>query len=172
MLLGSWGTSRSSDVRPLTAADRDEVLELCALDPSSNVYVAARIVEVDLDRSRGSLLGYYSRGELSAACWISANVVPVGCDPAAAAALAPRIRRQERHVSSVFGPADQVGNLWEHLARWWRPPADLRPHQPLMAIGPTEPLGVPADPFVRPATMDEAPLVAPAASAMFTEEIG
>jgi uncharacterized protein len=172
MLLGSWGTSRSSDVRPLTSADRDEVLDLCAQDPSANVYVAARILEIDLDRTRGSLLGYYSRGELAAACWVSANVVPVGCDPVAAAALAPRIRRQERHVSSVFGPAEQVGNLWEHLAKWWRPPADLRSHQPLMAIGPIDPVPVAEDPLVRPATMDEAALISPAAAAMFTEEIG
>lgn len=160
------------DVRPLGNADRDEALALCAQDPPANVYVAARILETDLDRARGSLLGYQPRDTLESLCWVSANIVPVSCNETAATALRSRLRRRRYLCSSVFGPADQVGYLWASLSADWGPPLDVRARQPLMVLDPDTPVGRAPDPKVRRARADEVELVAPAAQAMFTEEIG
>ena len=160
------------EVRPLTAADRDIALELCARDPARNVYVAARILESDLDSARGSLAAYCPAGPVQALCWMTANLVPVECDAAAAVAFAGRVRRHGSQYSSIFGPADQVEELWTTLATAWRPPLDVRWRQPLLVLHPGDPLGCAPDPRLRPATVDEVDVVAPAAAAMFTEEIG
>lgn len=145
---------------------------MCALDPPANVYVAARIQETDLDRARGSLLGYQPRDRLESLCWVSANIVPVSCTEAAAVAMASRLRRRRFLCSSVFGPADQVGYLWASLSSDWGPPLDVRARQPLMVLDPDATLSLAPDPRVRRARADEVELVAPAAEEMFTEEIG
>ncbi|HYO86745.1 MAG TPA: GNAT family N-acetyltransferase [Dermatophilaceae bacterium] len=162
----------ASQVRSLRTADRDEALDLCARDPAANVYVAARILETDLDRGSGSLLGYYPGRRLEALCWVASNVVPVGGDEAATRAFAERLRRQRSRTSSIFGPADQVGQLWEQLRQPWGAPLDVRANQPLMMVAPDQPITVAGDERVRLATADDVPLVVPAAAAMFTEEIG
>lgn len=158
-------------VRSVGEADRAAALELCQRDPLANCYVAARITEVDLDRSR-SLLGHYRGGRLDSLCWATANVIPVECGPDAASAFAERLRRQQHQFSSIFGPALQVALLWEDLSRSWRLPLEVRARQPLLAIAPDEPLGIRVDPRVRPARPDELERLVPAATAMFTEEIG
>jgi uncharacterized protein len=158
-------------VRYVGEADRAAALDLCARDPLANCYVAARIGEVDLDRSR-SLLGHYPGGRLESLCWVTANVIPVECGPDAATAFADRLRRVQHQYSSIFGPALQVALLWDDLSASWRRPLEVRARQPLMAIGPDDPLGVAPDLRVRPAETAELDRLVPAASAMFTEEIG
>ncbi|MCO5310814.1 MAG: GNAT family N-acetyltransferase [Austwickia sp.] len=158
-------------VRAVGEADRAAALDLCARDPLANCYVAARIAEVDLDRSR-SLLGHYRGGRLEALCWATANVIPVECGPDAARAFAERLRRQQHQFSSIFGPALQVALLWEDLSQVWRRPLEVRARQPLLAIGPHDAIGVRADLRVRAAEPGELDQLVPAASAMFTEEIG
>lgn len=162
----------SREVRALGSADRDLALEICAADPIRNVYVAARVLEADLDAGQGSLFGYSSGGVPTSLCWMSANVVPVEGSPAALTAFAHRARRRRAQFSSVFGPAAQVDVLWSHLRSVWRGPLDVRSHQPLLAIGPGDPLLVAPDPRVRLTRLDEVDLLLPAAAAMFTEEIG
>lgn len=158
-------------VRYVGEADRAAALNLCARDPLANCYVAARIGEVDLDRSR-SLLGHYPGGRLESLCWVTANVIPVECDPDAAAAFAERLRRVQHQFSSIFGPALQVALLWDDLCSSWRRPLDVRARQPLLAIGPDDEVGGTPDRRVRPADAAELDGLVPAASAMFTEEIG
>lgn len=160
------------EVRPLLRADLDEALAVCATDPVANVYVAARIMEGDLDRFRGQALAYVPEGRIEAVCWASANVVPTAGSEASAEAFAGRVRRQQARFSSVFGPAEQVAHLWANLRAFWRNPIEVRPHQLLMAIGPDVPLPVAPDPRVRPASVTEIEAVLPASIAMFTEEIG
>ncbi|WP_226344656.1 GNAT family N-acetyltransferase [Agilicoccus flavus] len=163
----------SREVRPLRAADRADALALCARDPASSVYVAARIGETDLDRQRGSLVGYFrDGGALESVCWVSANLVPVECTPDAAVAFAHRVRRQGSQFSSIFGPVDAVERLWSILRSAWRDPLDIRAAQPLLALGPDDPLLAEPDPRVRLARVDEIDVLGPAAAAMFTEEIG
>ncbi len=161
-------------VRPVGSLQRDEALRLCARDPVANVYVAARILEVDRDRSRGALLGYYTAGtdRLVSLCWRSANVVPVECDEDACEAFAAELRGHESRCSSIFGPTQAVAQLWRALGTTWRRPMNVRPVQPVLALAADRPLGSRLDPRVRLATVDEVDILMPAAAAMFTEEIG
>lgn len=161
-----------SPVRALTTADRDQALEVCARDTRTNVFVAARILEGALATSPGALLGYAEDATLKAVCWASANLVPVGCDVHGLAAFATKLRRWRRQCSSVFGPADMVLPLWEHLRPTWGEPRDVRAYQPVLALAGALPVGVPCDPQVRRARYSEVDMVMPAAAAMFTEEIG
>jgi len=161
-----------STVRALTLADHDQALEVCARDPRTNVFVAARILDGALATSPGALLGYDEGSGLQSICWASANLVPVGCDPPALAAFAGKLRRWRHHCSSLFGPADLVLPLWEALRPGWGEPRAVRARQPLLAMaGPLAP-EAPRDPEVRLARFDEVDLLTPAAAAMFTEEIG
>jgi predicted GNAT family acetyltransferase len=161
-----------SPVRALTTADRDQAMEVCARDARTNVFVAARILEGALATSPGALLGYAEDSGLQAICWASANLVPVGCDTHALAAFATKLRRWRRQCSSVFGPADMVLPLWEHLRPTWGEPRDVRAYQPVLATAGPLPTTLRCDPSVRRARFNEVDLVMPAAAAMFTEEIG
>jgi predicted GNAT family acetyltransferase len=161
-----------SPVRALTTADRDQALEVCARDTRTNVFVAARILDGALAQFPGAVLGYAEGTGLQAICWVSANLVPVGCDGPAIAAFASRMRRWRHHCSSLFGPAEMVLPLWEALRPTWGEPRDVRPYQPVLATASAPPAGTQGDPRVRLARFDEVDLVMPAAAAMFTEEIG
>jgi predicted GNAT family acetyltransferase len=134
--------------------------------------VAARILEGVLATSPGAVLGYGDGPALQSICWVSANLVPVGCDVPALAAFATKVRRWRRHCSSVFGPAEMVLPLWEDLQSSWGKPREVRSYQPVLATDSAVPTGVSCDPRVRRARFDELDLVMPAAAAMFTEEIG
>jgi predicted GNAT family acetyltransferase len=152
-------------------ADRDQALEVCARDARTNVFVAARILDGALATIPGAVLGYGEGPGLQAICWVSANVVPVGCGAQALAAFATKLRRRH-HCSSLFGPADMVLPLWQALRPTWGEPRDIRPYQPVLATAGPLPPGTRCDPQVRLARFDEVDLVMPAAAAMFTEEIG
>ncbi len=160
-------------VRPLTAADHDAALALCALDRPASVFVAARIEEGALRSHPGSVLGHFVDGRLTGLAWASANIVPVGLDEAGLDALATKVSRMRRQCASLFGPAEQVSGLWERLGPSWGPVRAMRTSQPLLSTS-TLPSsrGVPVDDLVRLARPDEVSLVLPAAAHMFTEEIG
>lgn len=160
-------------VRPLSTAESDVALEWCARDRVTNVFVAARIAEGALRANPGSLLGHYAAGTLDGLAWVSANVVPVGLDDAGVADMAGRIVRMRRQCASIFGPSAQVAGLWDRLGPSWGPVRAIRTHQPLLATStPPSAHGVPVDPAVRLARLEELDLVVPAAAHMFTEEIG
>lgn len=162
-----------SPVRALTAADRDEALALCARNLAANVFVAARIEEGALHRSPGSVLGYREGGELHSLCWVSANLVPVETTMDSRPLFADRVRRWRAHCASLLGPQAEVLDLWQLLERSWGAERVIRARQPLMSTRtPPSGLGVPLDPRVRPARIDEVDLVMPAAAHMFTAEIG
>lgn len=158
--------------RVLTKEDHAAALEVCELDPLTNVFVAARLTEGG-SYVTSSALGVDDADGLRALCWMSANVVPVNADGPALDAFAERLRRHQRRTSSLFGEARQVLALWDRLQRHWGQPRSVRPHQPMMAAM-TAPLadGREFDPRVRPARLDEVDLVLPASAHMFTEEIG
>ncbi|HET7477345.1 MAG TPA: GNAT family N-acetyltransferase [Dermatophilaceae bacterium] len=166
------GTHASSGtVRALTPADHDAALAVCAQDPRSNVFVAARILDGTLVSQPGALLGVGDGPGIQALCWASANVVPVECDAAAAAAFAAKLRPWRRRSCSLFGPATTVLPMWQELRVPWGKPRAIRERQPLLALSSIDP-GLPRDERVRPARRSEVDLVLPAAAAMFTEEIG
>lgn len=160
-------------VRALTRDDREEALELCARDVAANVFVAARIEEGGLEGRGDRLLGYRDDGRLAALCWASANVVPVEVDEANVSAFAERVRRWRRRSASLLGPRETTLGLWNRLAEDWGPPRTVRAHQPLMGTRtPPSALGVDLDMRVRPARPEEVDRILPAATDMFTGEIG
>lgn len=161
----------SSPARTLGADDFDTALAVCEQDARTNVFVAARLLEAG-PAAAGSLLGI-GGGDLTSMCWVSANVVPIGCDDHALDIYAARLRRYRRRCSSIFGDAEQVLGLWERLATNWGEPRSLRTEQPMMIVT-TSPrdTGRPMDPRVRLARDDELDLVVPASAHMFAAEIG
>ncbi len=162
-----------SPVRPLSLADRDDALAVCARDLPRGVFVAARILEGARTGSLGSVLGHREGGEMRSLCWASANIVPVGTTGADQPHFADRLRRWRGRAASVFGPREEVEGLWAHLEGGWGSPRAVREHQPLLvAHQPPSALGVTLDERVRPARPDEVDLVLPAAEHMFTAEIG
>src|SRR4029079_2875245 len=108
------------------------------------------------------------------ALWgVSAVGGPGGGDEEPAEAFAARIRRWHKGCASIFGPSEQVLALWGVLEHSWGRARAVRAHQPLMATSQTSAeLGVPAEPRVRFARLEEVDIVMPAAPAMFTDEIG
>jgi hypothetical protein len=164
--------SRSSSLRLLNDRDRDDVLELCDRDPVVNVFVSSRVHEAGLDPVRlgGQMWGFVPGGRLTSACYAGANLVPVGATPAAATAFAGRARLQGRRCSSIVGPAEAVGQMWELLRPYWGQPREIREAQPVMAI--SGPPRVAADPNLRRVRPSELDVLLPASVAMFTEEVG
>lgn len=162
-----------SAARPLTMADRDAALALCARDPVKHVFVASRILEASRGGSLHGLLGHRSDGVLDGILWASANVVPVETTDAARAAFAERLRRARGGTASILGPRDEVVDLWTRLEPAWGRARTIRPDQPLMSSR-TLPsaLGIGLDERVRTARSHEVDAVVPAASHMFTHEIG
>lgn len=147
---------------------------VCARDPVTNVFVAARIIQTRLEsgQQRGALLAQ-GRGDDTSLCWAGVNVVPVQSDAKSVVGFVEEINRRRRTISSIFGPAEPVLALWERLEPLWGAPREVREDQPVLTtrVRPSE-HGVPIDPQVRTAAMHEIDLVQPAAAAMFTEEIG
>ncbi len=162
-----------SPVRSLAPVDGDEVLQLCSEDLPRNVFVAARVLEGQRTGAFGTILGYRVEGRLESVCWASANVVPVATTPESRGAFAERMRRWRGRSASLLGPREEVLALWHELGPAWGPARAVRQRQPLMVL--TEPpsrRGIELDPRVRPARLDEVDLVLPAATHMFTAEIG
>ncbi len=164
--------SRSSSLRLLNDRDRDDMLELCDRDPVVNVFVSSRVNEAGLDPVRlgGQMWGFVPGGRLTSACYAGANLVPVGATPAAVTAFAGRARLQGRRCSSIVGPAEAVGQMWELLRPYWGRPREIREAQPVMAI--SGPPRVAPDPQLRRVRPTELDVLLPASVAMFTEEVG
>jgi uncharacterized protein len=164
--------SRSTSLRLLNDRDRDDVLELCDRDPVVNVFVSSRVYEAGLDPVRlgGQMWGFAPGGKLTSACYAGANLVPVGATPAAVTAFAGRARLQGRRCSSIVGPAEAVGQMWELLRPYWGRPREIREAQPVMAI--SGPPRVAPDPQLRRVRPTELDVLLPASVAMFTEEVG
>lgn len=162
----------AAPVRLLGDRDRDEVLAICDRDPVLNVFVASRVRAGGLDQARlgAQVWGHQADGKLVSVCYAGANLVPVAASSEAIAAFAARARAQGRRCSSLVGPADAVGELWQLLRPHWGQPRDVRRAQPVMAISGL-PL-VPPDPLVRRVRPDQLDVLFPASVAMFTEEVG
>ncbi len=162
----------TTPLRLLGDRDRDEVLAICDRDPVLNVFVASRVRAGGVDPARlgAQVWGHHADGRLASVCYAGANLVPVEASSAAIAAFAARARAQGRRCSSLVGPADAVGELWDLLRPHWGRPREVRRAQPVMVI--SGPPLVPPDPLVRlvrPAQLD---VLFPASVAMFTEEVG
>ncbi|MFA1539427.1 GNAT family N-acetyltransferase [Actinomadura monticuli] len=162
----------SMPVRVLDDRYRAEALAILDADPVSNVFVSSRVHAAGLDPRRlgAQMWGYLRDGRLVSLCYSGANLIPVAAGPEAVRAFAERAQAQGRRCSSIVGPVDAVGELWEILAPYWGPPRAVRASQPVMATSAVP--DAPADPRVRRVRMEEFDIVYPACVAMFTEEVG
>lgn len=155
------------------------VLELCGADPVGTVLAAVRLehaATAGLRVAGGELWGYREDGELVAACWVGANLVPIlpglpgGVRRRALDAFAELGATRGRRCSSLVGPREDVLDLWKRLRAVWPPARDVRDDQPSMVID--TPSRVAPDPAVRRSVPDELGVVLPACVEMFTEEVG
>lgn len=171
-----WSPSRSrpagGSVRRLTDDDTIALAELVAADAVANVFVASHLAVHGTAAVTGTgaeIIGTFDGdGRLASACWLGANIVPVGVPVAHARAYADVIRHSRRRFASIFGPADAALAIFAELSG---PAArDIRRDQPLLAM--EGPPAVPTDPQVRATTLDDFDALAPACVSMFEEEVG
>ncbi len=162
----------TAPVRQLGESERRAVERLLDLDPYASAQVAERVAARGLAwwRAEGRVLGYGSRRQLEAVCWLGGNLTPVLAGPQAVAAFADLLAGEERLCSSIVGRADAVLELWDRLGGAWGPARDVRPNQPLLVTDALPEIAV--DPQVRQVRNGELDLLFPAAVAMYTEEVG
>ncbi|MDP9418408.1 MAG: GNAT family N-acetyltransferase [Actinomycetota bacterium] len=162
----------AATLRVLDTHDLGDALAVADRDPVANVFVASRLRSAGMDAWRlgAEVWGYVVDGRLESICYAGANLVPVEAGPAAIRAYADRARRQGRRCSSIVGPAEAVGPLWDLLVEAWGPARDVRAGQPVCVAD--SPPAVEPDPLVRPVRRDELEVLLPASIAMFTEEVG
>jgi predicted GNAT family acetyltransferase len=121
-------------------------------------------------RLGGLVIGVRQGDDLVGACYAGGSLVPVGGDAETWQALARHVAKRPRGCTSIVGPADAVAVMWSLLARSWAPARSARPSQPLLVLDGPVPVG--GDEAVRAARPDELERYLPAATAMFTEELG
>lgn len=170
-------------VRVLSHADTTALTALAATDPVANCFVESTLEkgrDASPVRAGGSLfLGISGAGSpatlgrpgsLEAACWVGANVVPVGATAESGALFGTALAALHRRFASIYGPREAVLHLWKELSRGPQQAREIRENQPLMVLP-----GAPAvdpSPTVRPSRPDEYSVVLPACVAMFEEELG
>jgi hypothetical protein len=163
---------RSSTVRVLGPADLPSALQVLEAEPVTNVFAdyRSRITQLDQRWLGGQMWGYLEDDQLVSLCHVGANLVPVQATPQACAAFAARALRQRRMSSTIVGPRDAVGLLWDELSPHWGPARDERWDQPHLAIS-EDPLVAP-DPAVRRTEPFEIEQLYPSCVAMYREEVG
>lgn len=174
---------RDARLVPAHAVPRAQLDRMLELDPVSSVFVAEHVRQLREAPSRMAIpvVGVApgrrprpgARGqqlELSGACWVGSNVVPVHLDDDGIRVVADHLVSARTGRASIFGPQAEVLGLWEALRGRWQDPFDVRPDQPLM-IADRAPAITP-HPEVRLAQVADLRAVQPASAAMFEEEVG
>ena len=97
-------------VRVLGIADLADFLRLAARDPVVNVFADYRARTTNLEPRwlGGEIWGRYADGELTAACHVGANLVPVQATEDDARVFAERALTRGRSVSTIVGPQPAV----------------------------------------------------------------
>lgn len=162
----------SVQVRSLSVADLPALMELVDRDPYTNLFVRYRLNSSRLDSRwlNSQMWGYFEDGELSSACYVGANVVPIDMSDAAVGAVAQRLVRRMGPPGSIVGRASTTAALWTAVADFWGPARSLRLNQPLLVQDRDS--DIDPHPGVRRVRIDELDVLYPACVAMFTEEVG
>ncbi len=160
------------EVRTLGRADLPAFLELTARDPVVNVFADYRARTTNLEPRwlGGEVWGRFTDGDLTAACHLGANLVPVECTLEDAAVFAARALQGGRTATTIVGLEEPVEAFWQAVAPHWRRPREIRRAQPHLAID--VPAVVAADPEVRATVQTDFDALYPACVAMYTEEVG
>lgn len=159
-------------VRTLTSADLGAFVALAERDPVVNVFALHRARTTNLEPRwlGGEVWGRFTDGELTAACHVAANLVPVGADAQAALEFAERALTRRRSVATIVGPQEPVRALWDRVGPVWGPPRDVRWDQRHLEIA-SDPQVAP-DRRVRLSLRADLDVLYPACVAMYTEEVG
>ncbi|MFI5086103.1 MAG: GNAT family N-acetyltransferase [Actinomycetales bacterium] len=173
-----WLASRSDTggftFRNLVHEDTAALRDLTALDPVANVFVASQLEGsgTAVPPVTGAIvLGCFTAdGALASACWIGANVVPVGVTADQAVHFGQWIVSSQRRIASIFGPADAVLGIYRAMADLGAACLEVRANQPLLEARNRPAL--PGHPGLRPSHSDDYAEILPAAAAMFEEEVG
>jgi GNAT superfamily N-acetyltransferase len=161
-----------AELRELGETDRDTIEAMVGADPVGQCVFAARMARAgtltafDLG---GHLWGLDGGGGIQAACFAGGNLIPLGGQADALAAIGDQLGRRPRTWSSVVGHQADVSALWAAVGDGWGRPRSLRMDQPLLLateVGPTEP-----DPLVVRVGPRDLMRYLPAALAMFSEEL-
>ena len=155
-------------------ADRDDLEALVDSDPLVNCVIASRLATIPslmVARFGGAVLGIRDGDLLRAAVFSGGNLLPIGGADRDWEQLANHLAGLRRVCTSIVGRADAVAAMWRVLAPAWGSPRAVRASQTLLAISRPGP-SVAADPRVRPIRACEIEQYLPAATAMFTEELG
>lgn len=165
-----WLSKTPTTLRRLYGIDKARAVEFLAKDPVNSVLARTSIDRMGMGAS--SAIGLFDSrvNQITALAWDSGNLIPLGFDEEGLDLLADSVLGRGRICSSLVGPADQVLGLWERVEFDWGPAREIRARQYSMTI--ENPPAVAGDPGVRPARLEELPLVLPASIAMFTEEVG
>lgn len=176
-------SSAQTRIVPSHAVPRSELDRLLGQDPISSVFVAEHVEQlragpsraaqpvVGLARGRRPRPGAAGRAlELSGACWVGSNVVPIDLGEGGAQAVGAHLLGTRQPRASFFGPRDDVLALWGAVQRRWREPFAIRSCQPLLSIDRAP--AIEAHPEVRLGRPGEIEAVLPASAAMFEEEVG
>ncbi|MFT3871329.1 MAG: GNAT family N-acetyltransferase [Nocardioides sp.] len=164
-------TSRQQ-LRTLGRADLPAFLRLAEQDPVVNVFADYRARTTNLEPRwlGGEMWGRFSDGELTAACHVGANLVPVQCTPQDAEAFAARLLKLGRLTTTIVGPEEPVEAFWQAVSHRWIRPREIRRGQPHLVIQRSP--DIDPDPAVIASTTAHLDAVYPACVAMYTEEVG
>ena len=97
-------------VRVLGTADLADFLRLAAQDPVVNAFADYRARTTNLEPRwlGGEVWGRYTDGELTSACHVGANLVPVQASQEDVRIFAERALTRGRTVSTIVGPQAAV----------------------------------------------------------------
>jgi predicted GNAT family acetyltransferase len=139
-------------------------------DPVGSCMVAARVADHGIEPNAiGGELWTRRRADESL-CYAGANLIPLRGSDSDLHAFADKAMSSARRCSSLVGRSELVLPLWHRLERAWGPARDIRPQQPLLALGETP--AHCADPTVRRVRIDELDAYLVAAIDMFIGEVG
>jgi uncharacterized protein len=160
------------EVRTLGRADLPAFLELTARDPVVNVFADYRARTTNLEPRwlGGEVWGRFTDGELTAACHVGANLVPVQCTHEDAGVFAARALQSGRTATTIVGLEDPVEVFWQAVSPHWRRAREIRRGQPHLQTD--RPATVIPDPEVRATVQADFDALYPACVAMYTEEVG
>src|SRR5699024_716577 len=165
-------------VRILANSDTAALGKLVSKQPITSAYVQSIL---DTGRragpiggfARGIFLGIFDPaqpGQLLAACWAGANIVPITNDLEHGAYFGQALVALDEHFGSIFGPQPAVTGVWESLPQSLQFAVELRIVQ--LSMTSTDLSSVLVYPIIRTATVSYYHLVLHASASMSTEHLG
>lgn len=193
-----WRYVSAPKIRQLGCADYQAALELMRQSPYETILMREQLEQLPAGRSSQYFLGSFVSSsqssqssqsvvcvgssqsahsgdpawQLTAVCWVGANIIPWGFDEAGLDALAMRLRHSRLTANSFVGDAGQVLGLWSRLSSHFREPREIRSPQLSMVYQGKNHGSVCPDMSVQLADPSSFDLIFPASVAMFTEEVG